>query len=56
MATAPKKSAAAQAVSATAPMEATAQAVSAAAPMEAAATPNAVIPTLPDLAEPAVEI
>src|SRR5271165_2172874 len=43
MATAPKKSAAAQAVSA-------------ATPMEAAATLNAVIPTPPDLAEPAVEI
>jgi phasin len=43
MATAPKKSAAAQAVSA-------------AAPMEAAAPPNAVVPTLPELTEPAVEI
>ncbi len=43
MATAPKKSAAAQAVSA-------------AAPMEAAAPPNAAIPTLPELAEPAVDI
>jgi phasin len=43
MATAPKKSAAAQAVSAE-------------APMEAAAPPNAVVPTLPELAEPAVEI
>lgn len=43
MATAPKKSAAAQAVSA-------------AAPMEAAAPPNAAIATLPELAEPAVEI
>ena len=43
MATAPKKSAAAQAVSA-------------AAPIEAAAPPNAAIPTLPELAEPAVEI
>src|SRR5271166_808026 len=43
MATAPKKSAAAQAVSA-------------AAPMEAAAPPNAAITTLPELAEPAVEI
>ena len=50
MATAPKKSAAAQAVSSTAPIEA------AAAPMEAAVTPDAVIPTPPDLAEPAVEI
>src|SRR5208283_4001835 len=56
MATAPKKSAAAQAVSATAPTEAAAQAVPATAPMEAAATLNAVIPTPPDLAEPAVEI
>ncbi len=52
MATAPKKSAAAQAVSATAPMDAAPQA----APTEAAATPNAIIPTPPDLAEPAVEI
>jgi phasin len=43
MATAPKKSAAAQAVSA-------------AAPMEAAPPPNAAITTLPELAEPAVEI
>ena len=50
MATAPKKSAAAQAVSSTAPIEA------AAAPMEASVTPDAVIPTPPDLAEPAVEI
>ena len=40
MATAPKKSAAAQAVSATAPTEAAAQAVSATTPMEAAATLN----------------
>lgn len=52
MATAPKKSAAAQAVSATAPMDAAPQA----APTEAAAMLNAVIPTPPDLAEPAVEI
>ena len=51
MATAPKKSAA-QAVSATAPMDAAPQA----APTEAAATPNAIIPTPPDLTEPAVEI
>jgi phasin len=43
MATASKKSAAAQAVSAT-------------APMEAAAAPNAVIATPPGVAEPAVEI
>jgi len=43
MATAPKKSAASQEVSAT-------------APMEAATTPNAVIPTPSGLAQPAVEI
>jgi phasin len=56
MATAPKKGAASQAVSAAAPMDATAQEVSTAAPMETAPTPKVVIPSLPDLAEPAVEI
>jgi phasin len=54
MATAPKKSAAAQAASATPTTEAAAQAVT--TPMEAAAPLNAVVPTPPDLAEPAAEI
>jgi phasin len=50
MATAPKKSAAAQAVFAEAPSEA------APAPSESATLINAVVPTPPELAEPAAEI
>jgi phasin len=52
MATAPKKSAAAQAVSSAAPTEASA------APMESPVTPNAVLPTPPEVVvtRPAAEI